>query len=240
MPEHLLPPKQCASNIPSWTDTVLTADSIKARNDHIEELRTKINQEFTRRYLATASFTDPALTANSIKVRNDHIQELRAELQNIKIGRGESGYCVQDGSGCMDFSDPTLTANATKVRNDHVSELRGKLQALMTGCICEAEQCQYCADCGYYYQTCSHQGVACDNHKYSECGHTIINHWICASYNLAGGTPHPYKAASGDPLSITNWDGFVPWSPQCNYSPPGINWQSAHSDWNCKCNPFTW
>ena len=240
MPEHKLPPIQCPANTPTWTDPALTANTVKARNDHVEELRIKINLEFTRRGLSTATFTDVTLTADVIKIRNDHVAELRGELQNIKLGRGESGYCVQDASGCMDFTDPTLTANTIKARNDHVSELRTKLQALMTGCICEAEQCQYCADCGYYYQTCSHAGCACDDHKYSECGHSMIDHRICASYNLPGGTTHPYKAASGEPINATPWDGYIPWSPQCNYAPPGYNWGAVHSDWNCKCNPYTW
>jgi len=112
---HILPPKQCSTNTPTWTDPTLTANTIKARNDHIEELRVKVNLEFTRRGLATMTFTDVPLTADVIKIRNDHVAELRTALQNIKTGRGEAGYCVQDASGCMDFTDCFIVNGSSPV-----------------------------------------------------------------------------------------------------------------------------
>jgi hypothetical protein len=246
MAEHLLPPVICASNIPTWTDPVITASVTKPRKPHIDELRAALNAEFVRRGKDIASFTDPTLIASVTKPRKIHIDELRAECQSCKIGRSETGYCPQDASGCMDFTDPVITASVTKRRKPHIDELRAKIQALMTTCICEIEQCQYCSDCGFYYQTCSHAGVACDDHKYSECMYTLVNHYVCGSVNLAASTANPYKAASGDPISATAWDGRVPWT-MCNYAPPGSNWGTCeyqgghnHNTWNCKCNPFLW
>ena len=239
---HKLPPKQCSSNTPAWTDPVLTDLSTKVRKVHIDELRSFLNTEFVRRGLTQASFTDPTITNLVTEIRKVHVDQLRTELAACKSGRGESGYCPQDSSGCMDFTDPTITALSTEVRGVHFREMTQKVQALMTGCICETEQCQYCADCGYHYTTCSHAGVACDDHKYSECHHSINHYWICASINLPSSAEHPYKSAN-PPVA---WDGYVPWD-WCVYTPPGSNWGTCeysgghnHSAWNCKCNPYSW
>lgn len=246
---HYIPPKQCSINTPTWTDSTITANSTKIRKVHIDELRTYINNELSRRGFSTTNFTDSTITANSTKIRKEHIDELREALNRIHIGSCvvDTYYCPQDSLSCVDFTDSTITEDVTLGRRVHITEMRTMIQTLMTSCICEAEQCQYCSDCGYYYQTCSHAGVACNNHKYAECGYTLVNHYICASTNLATGTAHPYRAASGDPISSTAWDNIIPWA-MCNYAPPGNNWgsceyQSGHnhsSDWTCKCNPFTW
>jgi len=239
---HLLPPKQCPSNLPSWTDPTLTDLTTNIRKVHMDELRSFLNNEFTRRGKSTGSYTDPTITALVTEIRKVHIDELRSELAACKSGRGESGYCPQDNSGCMDFTDPVITALVTEIRGVHFRQARSKLEALMTSCICETEQCQYCADCGYHYTTCSHAGVACDDHKYSECSHSINHYWDCASINLPSSATHPYKSAN-PPVA---WDGYVPWD-WCVYTPPGSNWGSCeyqgghdHTAWNCKCNPYSW
>jgi hypothetical protein len=246
---HILPPIQCPANIPTWIDSTITANTTRPRKVHIDELRTRVNAELSRRGLSTDIFTDSPIVADTTKLRKIHIDELRASITKIHLGDcvAEGLYCPQDALGCVDFTDPVITANSTKPRRLHVTELRTALQTLMTSCICEAEQCQYCADCGYYYQTCTYQYCACDNHKYVECGNYMVNHYLCASTNLPVGTAHPYKSASGDPLSLGAWDGAVPWA-MCSYTPPGSNWgtceyQTGHNhyqDWVCKCNPFTW
>jgi len=239
---HKMPPKQCSSNTPAWTDPVLTDLSTKVRKVHIDELRSFLNTEFVRRGLTQASFTDPTITALVTEIRKVHVDQLRTELSACKSGRGESGYCPQDSSGCMDFTDPTITALSTEVRGIHFRQMMQKVQLLMSGCICETEQCQYCADCGYHYTTCSHAGVACDDHKYSECQYSINHYWNCASINLPSSAEHPYKSAN-PPVA---WDGYVPWD-WCVYTPPGSNWGTCeysgghnHSAWNCKCNPYSW
>ena len=74
---HTLPPTQCSSNNPSWTDSTITANSTKPRKVHVDELRAEVNDELTRRGLSTASWTDSTITANSTKVRKIHIDESR-------------------------------------------------------------------------------------------------------------------------------------------------------------------
>jgi hypothetical protein len=245
---HTLPPAQCSTNTVTFTDATLTADSIKPRKIHLDELRLAINNEETRRGLSTTTWTDSTIVANSTLVRDNHINELRTAISKVKTGdcSGDTYYCPQDTSGAISWTDSTITINSTNIRNDHVSEVRTKISALKTSCICEAEQCQYCADCGYSYQYCPFGGCGCDDHKYSECGYSLVWAYVCASTNLAAGTAHPYRTASGNPLTTNPWNGQVPWA-MCNYTPPGSNWGSCeyqgghtHTDWNCKCNPFTW
>jgi len=263
---HKLQVQQCATNLPTWTDSTITAGSTKIRKVHIDEIRSFINTELTRRGLTNVTYTDPTITAGTTKRRKVHIDELRAALSlNLKKGNCPSDtlYCPQDTSGCMDFTDSTITAGSTKIRKVHVDELRSKLQALMTTCICEAEHCKYCADCGYFYNRCSHAGVACDDHKYNECHHSMVAVYNCSSINLSSVTTYPYKASSctshpsysgwghvwRDPTctySTTAWNGYLPWA-MCNYTPPGSNWGTCtyqggqnHGTWNCKCNPYTW
>lgn len=238
---HYSPPVQCSSNTVTWTDTI-TANATKIRQAHLAELRTQVENEFTRRGLGSITWTDPALTANSTKIRKIHIDELRANVNIAKRGDCSSDtlYCPQDSNGMatnFTFTDATITANSTKPRAVHITELRSDIAAMKTACICEAEQCQYCSDCGYHYQYCNHAGVACNNHKYSECQHAMVDVWNCGSINTAGGTTHPYKSWDGG--TAVGWDGTVPWA-MCNYTPPGSNWPSPHTDWNCKCNPYTW
>ena len=233
---HTLPPSVCSSNIPTWTDPTLTASLTKVRKVHMDELRTKLNAEFTRRLTSTASFTDPTLTVSATQVRKVHIDELRTQLEQCKSVRGQG--CPNDNSGCMDFNDPVITASVTKIRRAHIIDMRDKIHSLMTSCICEVEQCQYCSDCGYYYTTCSHASVACDDHKYSECSYTIVPHRVCGSYNLSAGAAHPWKSWSTGGSGVA-WDGTVPWN-ICNYTPPGKNWTGPKASWSCKCNPFTY
>lgn len=233
---HTLPPVQCAANTFTFEDTTLTAGAVKVRNDHIEELRAQVAVELTRRGLSAApSYTDSTLTAGAIKLRNDHLTELRTQIEQIQSGRGESGYCPEDIIGVPSWTD-TPTSGAVKWRNDHVQEMRDTLNSLKSGCICETEQCEYCADCGYYYTSCNNPGCNCDDHKYSECSYSLNHHYNCGSVNLPDETEHPYKTHPG----AVAWDGTVPWD-WCSYAPPGSNWTGVNADdWNCKCNPFTW
>lgn len=231
---HKLPPTICASNIPTWTDPTITASVTKIRKIHIDEIRTAINTEIARRGLTSVSFTDSTLTVSVTKDRKIHIDELRGAIQlNVKKGdcASDSYYCPGDTSGCADFTDPVITASVTKIRKPHIDELRAKLQALMTSCICETEQCEYCSDCGYRYSVCSHNGVACNDHLSGEsCGYYFPD-GPCGSRNT-GGT-HPFKTFNGTGVP---WDGYVPWV--MGTAPLGIAWTS--SPWSCKCNPYSY
>lgn len=245
---HVLPPEQCSTNVPTWTDDPLNERDQLIRKTHIDELRSEINDELTRRNLNTETWTDSTITANVTKVRRIHIVELRNAVEKIQSGDCSSDvlYCPEDTVGSVSWGE-SISAGSTEVSKTHISEIRSQLASQMQTCICETEQCEYCADCGYHYTTCSHAGCACDDHKYSDCQYSLNHQWVCASVNLAVGTTHPYKEADGDPLSTSAWDGTVPWD-MCNYAPPGLNWaaceyQGGHdhsSDWNCKCNPYNW
>jgi hypothetical protein len=259
---HSVPPVQCVANIPTWTDSSPTANSTKVRKIHIDELRTKVNTELTRRGITNLTFTDPTITVDVTAIRKIHLDELRTALSaSIKKGdcAADASYCPQDTSGAMTFTDSTITVNTTAIRMAHVTELRTKLQALMTSCICEAEQCSYCADCGYAFLSCAY-GCACQDHKYNECAYPLHTQYYCASVNLSAGTTYPYKSYPGsctvDSFPYKNsgcsfgpgvsGDNTVPWV-MCNYAPPGSLWSTcgnagapAHSTWNCKCNPFTY
>lgn len=248
---HKQAPKQCPTNTFSFTDSSLVADVTKVRDDHIQELRAQVAAECVRRGLsAPPTYIDPIIYPSTspgrVKLRNDHITSLRTQIERIHVGDSEPGYCPED-TFTPSWTD-TLTAGVVKWRNNHVTELRVAINALKSGCICETEYCQYCADCGYSHSGCSHAGVACDNHKYSECSYAPWTHHHCGSTNLAVGTVHPYKAVAADEVPTkTAWDGYIPWE-WCVYAPPGVNWGSCYheggndhsSDWTCKCNPFTW
>ena len=240
---HRLPPAQCSTNTVTWTDPTLTADSTKIRKVHIDELRTAINNELTRRGLSSATWTDPTLTANSTAVKKIHISNLRTQIEKIESGNSEVGYCPEDSVN-ISWTDTSLTPNSTKPRKVHMDEARTTINALKSGCICETEQCQYCADCGYiYHPACGYCGCQdrCGNDGHP-CPDTT--YYLCGSINLPSATSNPYKAWDG--WTSTAWDGTVPWD-WCAYAPPGLNWGTCnnsasydHSAWSCKCNPYGW
>lgn len=236
MPSHTLPPAQCSANTYSFTDPTLST-SVKVRKTHIEELRTQIAAELSRRGLSAApAYTDPTLysvsSPSKTKVRKMHITELRTQIEAIHDGRGTSGYCPGD-TVTIAWTDTPSTS--VKARKGHIAELRTTLNALKSGCICETEQCEYCADCGHYYYTwacwCYVNSVGCCN----SCGPQACSYycnqgnWNCGSVNT-GGT-HPYKSFS----PAVSWDGTVPWAWGDGIPGAAINW-TAH--WSCKCNPF--
>lgn len=236
---HTLSPTTCSTNTFTFTDPSLTTVT-KPRTVHINELRTAIDTELSRRGLSTTTWTDSTLTANSTLIRKTHVDELRTALIKVHTGDcSDAYYCPQDALSCADFTDSTINANSTFVRNLHVTQLRTAINTLRTSCICEAEQCQYCADCGYYYQYCNHNGIVCDDSQSGEsCGYYYAS-GACASYNVGGS--HPYTSATGSPpggegcsYSTVAWNNTVPWN-MCNYAPPGNNWTVY---WTCKCNPF--
>lgn len=227
---HILPPAQCAANTTTFTDSTLTADVTKIRISHINEMRTAISNEFTRRGLNSPSWTD-TITANTIRPRKTHIDELRAACALCQSGdcSADTLYCPGD-TVTLSWAE-TITANVTKVRKPHTDELRTAINNLKTSCICETEQCDFCSDCGHSWLVCNNNGVACNNHQGGGCIYFYQGHQYCGSINV-GGTK-PYRSAN----SGTNvaWDGYVDY--EMGTTPPGTNW-SAY--WTCKCNPFTW
>jgi len=249
---HALAPIQCATNIPTWTDTTPTANATKIRKVHVDELRAEINIELVRRGLTVETWTNSTITANATKVRKVHIDELRDACEKGQTGdcSAEALYCPEDTVGALSWTN-TITANATKPKPIDITEIRTAISNLQASCICETEQCEYCADCGYRYSYCSHNGVACNDQCGAEggCGqYAYVND--CASINLAAETEHPWKSSSSSSV-YEEWDGTVPWDMGAAdkpaaawnswtfYNPPGGG-ATDHSDWNCKCNPYNW
>jgi len=237
---HRLPPVQCVANTYSFEDTPLSS-SVKIRKSHIDELRAQVAAELSRRGLTAApAYTDPVIYPKSdplkTKIRKMHVTELRAQIEEIHSGNGDitgTGYCPED-TVTISWTDTPSTS--VKVRHVHFTEMRDTLNSLKSGCICETEQCEYCADCGYYYYSwacwCYVNSIGCCN----SCGPQACTHycsqgvWSCGSVNV-GGT-HPYKSYAPG----VAWDGTVPWDWGDGIPVASINWTSY---WTCKCNPFT-
>lgn len=248
---HLQQPKQCSTNTTPFTDTTVVARSTAIKGVHITELRAAIDAELTRRHLGTTTWTDPTLSPRATTIKESYITELRTKAESfLKDGDCSADvlYCPQDTTGATAYTDPTITPRITSVKAAHINELRTRVNAFKTTCICEAEFCNYCADCGYQYQTCSF-AACCNEHQagtYNNCTpNNRYNVYICGSINLPVATEFPYKGFTTGSVS-TAWDGYVPWA-MCNYTPPGKNWGSCtyqgglnHSNWDCKCNPFSW
>ena len=250
---HSLPPLVCAANVVSFSDYPVVANTTAIRKVHIDELRASISTELARRGLDAVSFTDLTITANATRIRAVHINQLQAALRTIQTGdcAADTYYCPGDTVGALSFTHDPVVADSTKVTDVDVNELMLDMSSLAVSCVCESEQCEYCADCGYRKKDCNHNGVACNDYCGVEggCGQTVyIND--CASINLVAGTAHPYKTASSASVH-TPWDGTVPWymgeadRPAAAwkdwdfYNPPGGGGVD-HSDWNCKCNPYAW
>ena len=253
---HVLPPAQCSTNTPAsqgyWTqdNAGITNSSTPVRASHINDLRTLINAELSRRYLTAATWTQdsPTVTAGVTPIRASHINDLRNAILSIKTGGcSDANYCPGDNSGSMIWSQDssgtttTISAGTTPIRSSHISDLRTKLTSLMTSCICESEQCTYCADCGFQYMYCSHNGVACHNSQgHESCGYMLPT-GSCASVNAGGANPdisatctysyYPYAnpdCYQFSSLAQTGWTGSVPWV--MGATPPGTSWASTNYD----------
>jgi len=249
---HTLPPVQCSSNTTTFTDPVITANDTKIRAVHITELRTVINDELTRRGFAQQSWTDTTLSPNVTKIRKVHMEQMRTEVSRCKIGdcSADSNYCPEDTTGAVTWSNPDIVENSTQLREVHITAMRTYITDLMASCICESEQCNYCADCGYYYTYCDNNGVACANSQSKGgCGKTVYV-YSCASINLAAGTAFPHRSATSH-SNYNPWNNTVPWVmgtadrpaaawKNWNYYPVLAAPAVQHTEWNCKCNPFVW
>jgi len=235
-----------------WTDAPIVAGQTLPRKIHVDELRA-----------STLLIRDPVIyESHSCPANQDTcVCEAHVILTAKQAGGGSDtycvfcqdyctanvlGYCPTDASSEISWTDPTIVADETKVRAVHDNELMEQINIQSAQCVCEAERCNYCADCGHSYQQwysyCSHAGCACDDHKYGECSHVTLwtYYWVnnCATlddpsmdFDVALGNNIPPGIDAGDE---------VPWNCMCGFTPPGINWSGAKAAWGCMCNPFVW
>jgi len=245
---HLLQPTTCVANTDSWTDNPIVVHVTKIKAQHVNELRAAIGSELSRRGFAAWSWTDDPATVG-LGVKSEHIEEMRAAVENIKTGdcAADSDYCPEDTSDAVAWEDEPIVKKVTDIKKVHMDNIRNYINSMSSSCICESEQCEHCADCGYRYNYCNHNGVACNNSQsVGGCGQTVSG-YSCASVNSPVGAVKPYSSTG------VNWNGTVPWvmgtadrpsSAWHNwdfYSPPGASASGGSwSDWSCKCNPYTW
>lgn len=245
---HLKQPKQCSTNSPSFTNVPVVARATSIKGLHITELRSAIDAELVRRGLDATTWTDPTLSPHVNVLKAAHIDELRTKANSL-LKKGDCAadalYCPQDTTGAVSYTDPTLTQHISAEKAAHINELRTRITALRTTCICEAEYCNYCADCGYSVRTCDNWDPCCNENQQGQCPKDSWSwKYYCGSINTASATLNPLKSWNGS-VSVA-YDGMVPWA-MCNYTPLGVTWGSCehagghnHATWDCKCNPYTW
>lgn len=236
---HKIPPVVCAANITLWNETI-TANFTKVRGQHVRELRDNIDAEFGRRGLDARTWVETIADDTTI-VSKSHVDELRANASLLHKGdcAADTHYCPEDTSVCVDSME-AIVADVTPIRAVHFNGLRVVVDSLKTSCICEAEQCNFCSDCGYRYSYTTGGGMIncnCEDHCGVEgCGHyaPTVYHYLndCGSVN--SGLTLPFKAYPG----ATPQDGYVPWT--MGSGPLGHSWGAYHAYWSCLCNPFTY
>lgn len=232
----------------SWTDPLLLAGQTLPRKIHIDQLRSTIEalregSPYTTRSCPTNQDTC-VCEAHTILISVGHPTANCTFCQDY-CKTNVKGYCPSDMSAAIVWTDPTLVANETKVRAIHVNELMLRINDQRIQCVCEAEACNYCADCGHSYQQwysyCPY-GCGCNDHKYAECSYSTEwrYNWVnnCATVNAAS-MDFVTALQTILPPGITTGDQ-VPWNCMCSFTAPGRAWKAPKASWGCMCNPFVW
>jgi M6 family metalloprotease-like protein len=105
------------SNVVSFTDSPLVANSTTIKRVHVTELRTRIDA-LRMKYGGLPAFpysTDPTIAAGATSIKAQHIVEMRAALA--------PAYFNAKGTVATYATDPSL-ASGTAVKAAHVTELR--------------------------------------------------------------------------------------------------------------------
>jgi hypothetical protein len=143
-----------------WTDSPIVAGTTEIRAVHINELRTAINNEISRRAGGIKSWTDPTLVvppgANPNIVRESHVRELRAAANYA-----ETIDCVTDLAPVQTWTDDPIVPDVTPIRATHINELRTYFNQLETQCTCNCDS--HCA-CNSQCCNCDHCGSNCSPH----------------------------------------------------------------------------
>jgi len=267
-----IPPPYCAPDILVpfvFTNDPLTVNESEAKALDRNELDTDTIAENTRRGLIATPLptTDVPAIVDQTDWKKVHMDQLKAAIDYMNNpteapnrncpGNSDAycptntkGWCVTDSVGpTLVWTNPIIIRNESEVQAVDIADRRTNLNLEAVSCICEQEACNYCSDCGYYYQTsyivCPGDAgpCRCDDHLGPECAcqQTIyVDHWDCATINAPAGTVYSTLPA------ITRTG---PWNCMCNFTPPGISWTTynpphapgnPHPTWGCMCNPYTW
>ena len=136
----------CPANQSSWTDVTLNT-AIKVKAVHVNELRTAINTEQTRRHVTPFNFGTTRSTANVV-TRQD-TKELRDQIEALYPFTGAWSYTY---------------STISKIEGAILTEVRANLNDAENDCLCN---CNYCT-CQCNYCTCNcNYGCTC-NCNYSD------------------------------------------------------------------------
>ncbi len=134
------PGTPCPTNMTTFsTDTVV-------RDEHINELRTAINDEKARRGEVSETFTDTIAVGGVIK--GLYVEELQATIEAMKSFTWVEAYTNLAGS---------------TIKDEYFTELRTNVNTVEAECLCD---CNYCTcDCNYCTCNCNY-GCTCNcNHS---------------------------------------------------------------------------
>ena len=233
----------------SFTDDPLQPNSVNIRKVHIDELRQAIYTiQNPPGYPPNSCPTNQdTCVCETHKIVYTYYQGSPAEYCSFcqdYCKTNVKGYCASDNSTRIQWTDPNIVAGQTPVRKPHIVEARNFLNEQRQQCVCEAERCSYCADCGHSYQWITWQGCWCDDHKYNECMRSETWYHICKTAD-ADTSDFEQALQQNLPPGINSGDQ-VPWNCMCNFTPPGSGWNvtrrgyNRQATWGCMCNPFRW
>jgi hypothetical protein len=124
----------------SWTDEGASSPDARVaafvtsiKGVHVNELRTAIGTERTRRSLGAYSWSWSAVAANTDSILKTHLDELRA----AEVDTRTNGFCPTDGTAVPTWTESTITQNVTSTKAQHINELRAALNVMENvSCLC--------------------------------------------------------------------------------------------------------
>jgi hypothetical protein len=133
----------CSGNATSFTDDPVIAGVTNIRVPHMNELRTAVNDEQTRRSVTPTSF---GTVTTSDNIRATHFTALKTAINNMVD-------LPKDNTTVKITNTYSVGAN---IRAIHINNLRDKLQELEVDCSCNSEcganlVCSCYGFCGAHY-----------------------------------------------------------------------------------------
>jgi len=151
----------CPANQTLWTDPTINT-AIKVKAVHINELRTAIQNEQTRRHTTPVDFGTDVTTGDTVKASDT--QALKDEIEALFPFTGSWAYNY---------------TTISKIEGGILSEVRYNLNDAENNCLCNCNyctcQCNYCT-CDCNYCTCDCNYCTCDcNYCTCNCNYCTCN-----------------------------------------------------------------